>query len=94
MSFESQVGDLASITKVEKRRAQTIEKVQEFEGKETALLIDRYKYMDLLPCSESELKAIGYLVGLFLSLSLSMCMSLSLSLFPLSFFYPLSAFTC
>ncbi|PVD28191.1 hypothetical protein C0Q70_10777 [Pomacea canaliculata] len=35
--------------------------VQEFEGKETALLIDRYKYLDLLPCSESELKAIGYM---------------------------------
>lgn len=38
------------------------EQVQEFEGKETALLIDRYKYLDLLPCSDSELKAIGYMV--------------------------------
>lgn len=28
LAFESQVGDLASIVKVEKRRAQTIEKVQ------------------------------------------------------------------
>ena len=27
LAFESQVGDLASIVKVEKRRAQTIEKV-------------------------------------------------------------------
>ncbi|KAK7478906.1 hypothetical protein BaRGS_00029887 [Batillaria attramentaria] len=62
LAFESQVGDLASIVKVEKRRAQTIEKVQEFEGKETALLIDRYKYLDLLPCSDSELRAIGYMV--------------------------------
>ncbi|KAK7107878.1 cleavage stimulation factor subunit 3-like [Littorina saxatilis] len=61
LAFESQVGDLASIVKVEKRRAQTIEKVQEFEGKETALLIDRYKYLDLMPCSDSELRAIGYL---------------------------------
>ncbi|KAL8606799.1 hypothetical protein ACOMHN_049628 [Nucella lapillus] len=58
LAFESQVGDLASIVKVEKRRAQTIEKVQEYEGKETALLIDRYKYLDLLPCSDSELVVI------------------------------------
>ncbi|KAK6169592.1 hypothetical protein SNE40_020613 [Patella caerulea] len=60
LAFESQVGDLTSIIKVEKRRTQAIEKVQEFEEKETALLIDRYKYMDMLPCSESELKSLGY----------------------------------
>lgn len=34
--------------------------IQEFEGKDTALLIDRYKYADLFPCSQSELKALGY----------------------------------
>ncbi|XP_071113458.1 cleavage stimulation factor subunit 3-like [Haliotis cracherodii] len=60
LAFESAVGDLASILKVEKRRAQAIEKVQEFEEKETALLIDRYKYLDLLPCSERELESLGY----------------------------------
>ncbi|KAG7270916.1 hypothetical protein CRUP_025667 [Coryphaenoides rupestris] len=32
----------------------------EYEGKETALLVDRYKFMDLYPCSGSELKALGY----------------------------------
>ena len=31
LAFESQVGDLASIVKVEKRRAQTIEKVKILE---------------------------------------------------------------
>lgn len=51
LAFESEVGDLASIQKVEKRRAQAIEKVQEFEDKDTALLIDRYKYLDLYPCT-------------------------------------------
>ncbi|XP_052810218.1 cleavage stimulation factor subunit 3-like isoform X2 [Mya arenaria] len=60
LSFESEVGDLASILKVEKRRSQAIEKFEEFEGKETALLIDRYKYKDLYPCTQSELKALGY----------------------------------
>lgn len=34
----------------------------EYEGKETALLVDRYKFMDLYPCSASELKALGYKV--------------------------------
>ncbi|XP_052088640.1 cleavage stimulation factor subunit 3-like [Mytilus californianus] len=60
LAFESEVGDLACIQKVEKRRAQAIEKVQEFEDKDTALLIDRYKYIDLYPCTQTELKAIGY----------------------------------
>lgn len=38
--------------------------VQEFEDKDTALLIDRYKYLDLYPCTTSELKAVGYFVSL------------------------------
>lgn len=37
----------------------------EYEGKETALLVDRYKFMDLYPCSTSELKALGYKVCVF-----------------------------
>lgn len=45
--------------------------VQEFEGKETAMLIDRYKYLDLYPCSQSELRSLGYWVSpLFNSLVL------------------------
>ncbi|XP_054724152.1 cleavage stimulation factor subunit 3-like [Uloborus diversus] len=60
LEFESNVGDLASILKVEKRRAAIIEQLKEFEGKETALLIDRYKFMDLYPCTVSELKSLGY----------------------------------
>ncbi|XP_013416686.1 cleavage stimulation factor subunit 3 isoform X2 [Lingula anatina] len=60
LEFESNVGDLASVLKVEKRRAVVLEKLKEFEGKETAQLIDRYKYMDLFPCSQNELRALGY----------------------------------
>ncbi|XP_055940749.1 cleavage stimulation factor subunit 3-like isoform X2 [Argiope bruennichi] len=60
LEFESNVGDLASILKVEKRRAAVIEQLKEFEGKETALLVDRYKFLDLYPCSASELKSVGY----------------------------------
>ena len=58
LEFESNVGDLASILKVEKRRAQV--EAHQFEGKETAALIDRYKYIDLYPCSSVELRALGY----------------------------------
>ncbi|KAG8193841.1 hypothetical protein JTE90_029573 [Oedothorax gibbosus] len=60
LEFESNVGDLSSILKVEKRRAAVIEQLKEFEGKETALLIDRYKFQDLYPCTASELKSVGY----------------------------------
>jgi hypothetical protein len=31
------------------------------EGRETALLIDTYKYLDLMPCNNIELKSMGYL---------------------------------
>ncbi|XP_075693890.1 cleavage stimulation factor subunit 3 isoform X2 [Rhinoderma darwinii] len=58
LAFESNIGDLASILKVEKRRYTAFK--EEYEGKETALLVDRYKFMDLYPCSASELKALGY----------------------------------
>ncbi|PKU47720.1 cleavage stimulation factor subunit 3 [Limosa lapponica baueri] len=58
LAFESNIGDLASILKVEKRRFTAFK--EEYEGKETALLVDRYKFMDLYPCSASELKALGY----------------------------------
>uniref|UniRef100_A0AAY4E0K6 Cleavage stimulation factor subunit 3 n=1 Tax=Denticeps clupeoides TaxID=299321 RepID=A0AAY4E0K6_9TELE len=58
LAFESNIGDLASILKVERRRFAAFK--DEYEGKETALLVDRYKFMDLYPCSPSELKALGY----------------------------------
>eukprot|EP00057_Strongylocentrotus_purpuratus_P005524 XP_003731164.1 PREDICTED: cleavage stimulation factor subunit 3 [Strongylocentrotus purpuratus] len=59
--FESTCGDLASIIKVEKRR-QTIFKT-EYKDRETSLLVDRYRYLDLFPCNPSELKALGYKVN-------------------------------
>uniref|UniRef100_A0A8C1DX21 Cleavage stimulation factor subunit 3 n=1 Tax=Cyprinus carpio carpio TaxID=630221 RepID=A0A8C1DX21_CYPCA len=58
LAFESNIGDLASIVKVERRRFMAFK--DEYEGKETALLVDRYKFMDLYPCSPCELKALGY----------------------------------
>lgn len=85
LEFESNVGDLSSIVKVERRRSAVLENVsfeidqhrikssnaftdfpfrvfqlKEFEGKETAQLVDRYKFLDLYPCTSVELKSIGY----------------------------------
>ena len=60
LEFESNVGDLNSITKVEKRRFNAFSQVEEFKGKETALLIDRYKFLDLFPCTDAELRSLGY----------------------------------
>ncbi|XP_017952817.1 cleavage stimulation factor subunit 3-like isoform X1 [Xenopus tropicalis] len=58
LALESNIGDVASILKVGKRRHTAFK--EGYEGKETALLVDRYTFMDLYPCSTSELKALGY----------------------------------
>lgn len=60
LEFESNIGDLSSIVKVERRRSAVLENLKEYEGKETAQLIDRYKYLDLFPCTQPELKSVGY----------------------------------
>ncbi|KAL5279984.1 CSTF3 family protein [Megaselia abdita] len=60
LEFESNIGDLSSILKVERRRSAILENLKEFEGKETAQLVDRYKFLDLYPCTMTELKSIGY----------------------------------
>lgn len=60
LEFESNIGDLSSIVKVERRRSAVLENLKEYEGKETAQLIDRYKFLDLFPCSAGELRSIGY----------------------------------
>uniref|UniRef100_A0A1I8PF42 Suppressor of forked domain-containing protein n=1 Tax=Stomoxys calcitrans TaxID=35570 RepID=A0A1I8PF42_STOCA len=60
LEFESNIGDLSSIVKVERRRSSVLENLKEYEGKETAQLVDRYKFLDLYPCSTIELRSIGY----------------------------------
>ena len=60
LEFESNIGDLSSIVKVERRRSAILENLKEYEGKETAQLIDRYKFLDLFPCTQPELKSVGY----------------------------------
>lgn len=37
-----------------------MQKLKEYEGKETAQLVNRYKFLDLYPCTVTELKSIGY----------------------------------
>ena len=63
MEFESQIGDLPSINKVEKRRLAVHHTLKDLEGKESSLLVERYKYYDLYPCSAQELRCLGYKVG-------------------------------
>lgn len=60
LEFECNVGDLASIVNVEKRRSALLQRMREFDGKQTAQLVDRYRFLDLFPCSRLELRAIGY----------------------------------
>ncbi|XP_037935570.1 protein suppressor of forked [Teleopsis dalmanni] len=73
LEFESNIGDLSSIVKVERRRSAILENLKEYEGKETAQLVDRYKFLDLYPCTSIELKSIGYTenVGIMTNKSLT-----------------------
>jgi hypothetical protein len=61
LEFESQVGDLPSILKVDKRRREAL--AAEFGDLQTLLLIDRYKFLNLVPCLPDQLKLLGYTVG-------------------------------
>lgn len=56
--FEANCGDLNSILKVEKRRLATFK--DDSSHREAALLVDRHRFLDLYPCSQTELKALGY----------------------------------
>lgn len=58
LEFECNVGDLSSMLKVEKRRLEAFKK--EYDQKTTCLLVDRYRFLDLFPCTPEELKSIGY----------------------------------
>ncbi|CAB4070481.1 CSTF3 [Lepeophtheirus salmonis] len=82
LEFESKIGDLASIIKVERRRTQVLDsigqqKTNSYVGSdpnnllpdghpanptnnETIQLIDRYRFMDLYPCTKDELRSLGY----------------------------------
>ena len=56
--LESNLGDLASILQLEKRRLPHLPDY--LPNKLFALLIDRFRFLDLLPCQPSELKSMGF----------------------------------
>ncbi|XP_074613166.1 cleavage stimulation factor subunit 3-like isoform X2 [Acropora palmata] len=58
LEFEGTCGDLASLVKVENRKLEAYR--EELEGLEISVLVDRYKYLDLFPCTPLELKIMGY----------------------------------
>jgi cleavage stimulation factor subunit 3 len=62
LEFESNIGDLAGVIKVERRRAQVLEEagVWSTDHRQTCQVIDRYRFMNLLPLTPPELKSIGY----------------------------------
>lgn len=62
LEFESNIGDLAGVIKVERRRAQVLEEagVWSVDHRQTCQVIDRYRFMSLLPLTPPELKSIGY----------------------------------
>ncbi|VDN02352.1 unnamed protein product [Thelazia callipaeda] len=58
LEFESHVGDLSSILKVDQRRREALK--HQCEDMQTLLLIDRYKFLDLVPCTNDQLKLMSY----------------------------------
>ena len=60
LEFETNIGDLSVIENVEKRRSQAFDLSEIFTSSPTARLIERYKYIDLYPCTKEELVSIGY----------------------------------
>ena len=60
LEFESNIGDLASVVKVEKRRTTVLEELGLGLGKPTVQVVDRYRFMTLLPLGTEELRSIGY----------------------------------
>lgn len=61
LEFESHVGDLSSILKVDQRRREALK--EQYGEMQTLLLIDRYKFLDLVPCTNDQLRLMGYSVS-------------------------------
>jgi hypothetical protein len=61
LEFESQVGDLTSILKVDNRRREALK--EQFEDKQALLLVDRYRFLNLAPCTPEQLRYMGYAVS-------------------------------
>lgn len=59
LEFEAGIGDLTSITKVERRRTIALEKVFP-KCTDASWAVDKYKFQDLFPCSPTELRSFGY----------------------------------
>lgn len=59
LEFEAGIGDLTSITKVERRRTVALEKTFS-KCTDSSWAIDKYKFQDLYPCTLNELKSLGY----------------------------------
>ena len=56
--LECNLGDLTSILHLEKRRLTYFP--EHMPSKQLALFIDRFRFLDLLPCQPSELKSMGF----------------------------------
>lgn len=58
--FQSYVGNQVDIINVDRRRRHELKDRPEFQNDIDVMFIERYKFMELLPCNESELQSMGY----------------------------------
>uniref|UniRef100_A0A7E4VB61 Suf domain-containing protein n=1 Tax=Panagrellus redivivus TaxID=6233 RepID=A0A7E4VB61_PANRE len=58
LDLETQVGDAASLRKVDHARRQALNEA--YDDRQALFLVDRFKFLNLWPCSEDQMKLMGY----------------------------------
>ena len=58
--LESDVGDMDSIGRVEEKRDAIYDALGDLDERTTLFHVDRYRFMNLMPCSPVELRSLGY----------------------------------
>lgn len=59
IEFETALGDMSSINKIERRRQAALEQTLP-QSTGTSWAIDKYRFRDLFPCSQTELQSLNY----------------------------------
>ena len=60
LNFESNAGEISNIMGVVEKRNHQYEETNQLDERQTILIIDRYKFLNLYPCNLNELNLLGY----------------------------------
>lgn len=62
LDLETRVGDATSLHKVDMARRKALNET--YEDRQALFLVDRFKFLNLWPCTSDQLKLMGYNVSL------------------------------